>query len=181
MRSSHAAATADVVFDDPNLIADAGLVQAVGLAERIGLPGLIAEQVRMCGAANSGGANPAAKVMTLLVGMIAGPDSIDDVDRLRIAGMAAYSGRCGHGSSCAASNRSSPPPAKWTVRHLAPPRACSPPARARCCRPRHNTAHTRSSSRPSPMPSTPRWPARRTRIRAHHNRSLARPGRANFP
>ncbi len=32
------------------------------------------------------GANPAAKVMSLLAGMVAGADSIEDVDRLRNAG-----------------------------------------------------------------------------------------------
>lgn len=63
MRSSHNPAAVGVVFDDPNLIADAGLVQAVALAERIGVPDLVAEQVRIRGAANSGGANPAAKVI----------------------------------------------------------------------------------------------------------------------
>lgn len=35
---------------------------------------------------NSVGANPTAKVMTLLAGMVAGADSIDDLDRLRHAG-----------------------------------------------------------------------------------------------
>jgi Transposase DDE domain group 1 len=44
--------------------------------------------VRITGAANSAGANPAAKVMSLLAGMVAGADSIEDVDRLRQAGNA---------------------------------------------------------------------------------------------
>jgi hypothetical protein len=86
MQSSHAAGAVDVVFDDPNLIADAGLVPVVALAEQIGLPELVAEQVVITGAANSGGANPAAKVMSLLAGMVAGADSIEDIDRLRHAG-----------------------------------------------------------------------------------------------
>lgn len=86
MQSSHAAAAVDVVFDDPNLIADAGLVPVMALAERVGLPGLVAEHVAISGAANSAGANPAAKVMTLLAGMVAGADSIEDIDRLRHAG-----------------------------------------------------------------------------------------------
>jgi DDE family transposase len=84
MQSSHAAV--DVVFDDPNLIADAGLVPVVALAEQIGLPELVAEQVRITGVVNSAGAAPAAKVMSLLAGMVAGADSIEDVDRLRHAG-----------------------------------------------------------------------------------------------
>lgn len=86
MQSSHAAGAVDVVFDDPNLIADAGLVPVVALAEQIGLPELVAEHVAIHGAGNSAGANPAAKVMSLLAGMVAGADSIEDVDRLRHAG-----------------------------------------------------------------------------------------------
>jgi Transposase DDE domain group 1 len=86
MQLSHTAAAVDVVFDDPNLIADAGLVPVVALAERIGLPEVVAEHVTIHGAANSAGANPVAKVMSLLAGMLAGADSITDVDRLRHAG-----------------------------------------------------------------------------------------------
>lgn len=86
MQSSHAAGAVDVVFDDPNLIADAGLVPVVALAEQIGLPALVAEHVVITGAVNSAGANPEAKVMSLVAGMVAGADSITDVDRLRHAG-----------------------------------------------------------------------------------------------
>ncbi|HEX8935672.1 MAG TPA: transposase [Pseudonocardiaceae bacterium] len=89
MQSSHAASAVDVVFDDPNLIADAGLVAVVALAEQVGLPELVTDLVRITGAANSAGANPAAKVMSLPAGMVAGADSIEDVDRLRHAGNAA--------------------------------------------------------------------------------------------
>ncbi len=49
--------------------------------------GLVTDRVRITGAANSGGANAGAKVMTLLAGMVAGADSIEDVDRLRLGGM----------------------------------------------------------------------------------------------
>lgn len=62
MQSSHAATVLDVAFDDPNLIADAGLVPAVALAEQVGVPGLVEEHVTISGAANSAGANPGAKV-----------------------------------------------------------------------------------------------------------------------
>jgi len=58
----------------------------VALAEQVGLPGLVAELVTITGAGNSAGANPAAKVMSLLAGMVAGADSFADVDRLRHAG-----------------------------------------------------------------------------------------------
>ena len=88
MQSSHAASAVGVVFDDPNLIADAGLVPVVALAERAGLPELVTELVRIRGTANGAGANPAAQVMSLLAEMVAGADSIEDVDRLRHAGNA---------------------------------------------------------------------------------------------
>src|SRR5437763_10155740 len=86
MKVSHAAAAVDVAFDDPNLIADAGLVPVVALAGQVGLPALVAEHVVITRAANGAGANPAAKVMSLVAGMVAGADSIEDVDRLRHAG-----------------------------------------------------------------------------------------------
>jgi hypothetical protein len=86
MKVSHVAAVVDVAFDDPNLIADAGLVPVLALAEQIGLPELVAERVAIRGAANGAGANPAAKVCSLLAGMVAGADSIEDMDRLRHAG-----------------------------------------------------------------------------------------------
>src|SRR5215470_12805863 len=53
MQSSHAATAVDVAFDDPNLIADAGLVPpVVALAERIGLSELIFDHVSIGDAAN---------------------------------------------------------------------------------------------------------------------------------
>jgi len=86
MQSSHAATVVDVAFDDPNLIADAGLVPVIALAEQVGLPKLIVEHLAIVDAANSAGAHPAAKVMSLVAGMVAGADSIEDVDRLRQTG-----------------------------------------------------------------------------------------------
>jgi hypothetical protein len=86
MQSSHAATVVDVAFDDPNLIADAGLVPVIALAEQVGLPKLIVEHLAIVDAANSAGAHPAAKVMSLVAGMVAGADSIEDVDRLRRTG-----------------------------------------------------------------------------------------------
>lgn len=68
MRSSHAA------------------VHVSAIAERVGLPAL-ATQVRIEAAGNSGGAHPAAKVMSLLGAMCSGADSIDDADRLRHGAM----------------------------------------------------------------------------------------------
>jgi hypothetical protein len=87
MQSSHAPGAVLAAFDEPNLVADAGLVPVVRLAERAELPGLVREAVHMAGAGNSGGANPAAKVMTLVAAMCAGADSIQDTGRLRHGAM----------------------------------------------------------------------------------------------
>lgn len=86
MESLYAPAGVAVAFDEPNLIVDAGLVPVLGLAEQIGLPDLVAQRVRIEGAKNSAGAHPGAKVMSLVAGMLAGADSIDDIDRLRHTG-----------------------------------------------------------------------------------------------
>ena len=42
------------VFDDPNLIGAAGLVPVMALAEKAGLPDLVAEHVSVPGSASSG-------------------------------------------------------------------------------------------------------------------------------
>jgi hypothetical protein len=89
VRSTHSPARVDAVFDEPNLIADAGLVPVLRLAERARLGDLVADAVRITGAGNSGGANPVAKVLTLVAAMCAGADSIDDVDRVRHSAMPA--------------------------------------------------------------------------------------------
>jgi hypothetical protein len=87
VRSSHTASAVSARFDDPNLIADAGLIPVLRLAQRCGLPELAGETIRIVGADNSGGANPAAKLMSLVGAMVAGSDSIEDTDRLRHGGM----------------------------------------------------------------------------------------------
>jgi hypothetical protein len=74
-------------FDDPNLVADAGLVPVMGLAARGRLSELVGETVRIEGADNSGGAHPAAKVTSLIAAMCAGADSIEDADQLRHGAM----------------------------------------------------------------------------------------------
>jgi hypothetical protein len=71
------------VFDDPNLLAHAGLAPLMALAGRAGLPDLLAG-VRPGGPC---GVNAATKVACLLGGMAAGADSIDDMDLLRDGAM----------------------------------------------------------------------------------------------
>ena len=87
MQSSHAASVVSARFDDRNLVADAGLLPVMRLAERGRLSQMVREAVGIHGADNSGGANPAAKVTSLLAAMCAGADSIEDTDRLRHGAM----------------------------------------------------------------------------------------------
>ncbi|MGZ5366056.1 MAG: transposase [Mycobacterium sp.] len=86
MQSLYAATRVDVAFDDPNLVADAGLVPVIALAEQVGLPDLVLDHLAIVDADNSAGANPHCKVMSLVAGMAAGADSIEDIDRLRQTG-----------------------------------------------------------------------------------------------
>ncbi|MEU9190047.1 hypothetical protein AB0D14_37045 [Streptomyces sp. NPDC048484] len=83
----HSPARVFAAFDEPNLIAHAGLVPAVRLAERCGLPALVAEKVKLSGAKNGAGTAADAKVMSVVGGMVAGADSIDDLDVLRHGGL----------------------------------------------------------------------------------------------
>ena len=75
--SCHSSDRVEVVFDHPNLVSDSGLLLMATLAQRLGLPALVARWV------HTGAANPAVKVMSLVLGMIAGATSIDAMDRLR--------------------------------------------------------------------------------------------------
>ena len=72
------------VFDDPNLVSCAGLAPVLRLAERAGLQRLVAEHVRI---GTPGGANAQLKIPSLVAGMVAGADSIDDMGLLRHGGM----------------------------------------------------------------------------------------------
>ena len=78
-------------FDDPNLIACAGLVPVMALAQKAGLADLVTEHV---GVPGSPGANADLKVATLVAGMVAGADSIEDMDLARHGGMAKLFAGC---------------------------------------------------------------------------------------
>jgi hypothetical protein len=71
-------------FDDPNLVSRAGLVPVMALAERVGLPELLAEHVRPGGEC---GVSAPLKVSCLVAGMVAGADSVDDMGLLRHGAM----------------------------------------------------------------------------------------------
>jgi hypothetical protein len=74
-------------FDDRNLIKYGGLVSVVRLPERCGLPELGGGLLRWKSSVNSAGAYPVVKMLTLVFGMVAGADSIQDMDRLRHGAM----------------------------------------------------------------------------------------------
>lgn len=78
MKSSH---RFRAEFDDDNLIGVAGLVPALDLAERAGLSDLFGEHLRIdC-------PNAGLKATSVIGGMLAGADSIDDMDLLRHGAM----------------------------------------------------------------------------------------------
>ncbi|WP_326809833.1 hypothetical protein OIE62_39645 [Streptomyces scopuliridis] len=76
MQSSHAASAVSAAFDDRNLVAYAGLVPVMRLAERCGLGRLVTEKVKLPGGKNGAGAAPGAKVACIVGGMAAGAYSM---------------------------------------------------------------------------------------------------------
>ncbi len=84
MQVSHAATAAVASFDEPNLVSSAGLLPIMRLAEKAGLR-VLAD--RWLSVPTDKGANPGLKVASLVGGMVAGADSIDDMAVLRHGGM----------------------------------------------------------------------------------------------
>jgi hypothetical protein len=81
---SHTSAATSAVFDDPNLVASTGLVPVMSLADSAGLAALAADHLSV---PTDKGANAGLKVSSLVAGMVAGADSIDDMSLLRHGGM----------------------------------------------------------------------------------------------
>ena len=84
MQLCHTRSATSVCFDDPNLVSAAGLVPVLALADAAGLRALADEHVSVRG---DKGANAGLKVASLVAGMVAGADSIDDMALLRHGGM----------------------------------------------------------------------------------------------
>ena len=84
MRVSHRFPAISTVFDDPNLVSCARLAPTMALAQRAGLADLVAHTLALKA---KGGVNAHLKVPALVAGMVAGADSIDDMDLLRHGGM----------------------------------------------------------------------------------------------
>lgn len=84
MQLSHTLPVVAASFDDPNLVSAAGLVPVMKLAERAGLTALAKQHLSV---PTDKGANAGLKVASLVGGMLAGADSIDDMAVLRHGGM----------------------------------------------------------------------------------------------
>jgi hypothetical protein len=84
MRLSHTLGRISTVFDDPHLVGSAGLVPVMGLARKAGLERLVGQHLSV---PTDKGANAGLKVASLVAGMVAGADSIDDMALLRHGGM----------------------------------------------------------------------------------------------
>jgi hypothetical protein len=84
MRRSGQRAVSRAVFDDPNLISTAGLVPTMALAQKARLAELADSHTSI---PTDKGANAGAKVFSLVAGMVAGADSIDDMALLRHGAM----------------------------------------------------------------------------------------------
>lgn len=88
MKLPHAWSKATPLFDDERLVSSAGLVPVMALAEQAGLSELVAERVRLGQTrVASAGVNPAGKLSSIIAGMAAGADSIDDLQVIRSGGM----------------------------------------------------------------------------------------------
>jgi DDE family transposase len=85
---SHTFAAASAVFDEDNVVSCAGLVPVMTLAAQTGLSQLLADKISIpAPKIKSGSANPSPKLTTVIAGMCAGADSIDDLDVVRSGGM----------------------------------------------------------------------------------------------
>jgi hypothetical protein len=88
VKVSHKFVDGSAVFDEDHLVSCAGLVPVMTLAEHTHLPDLRTEKISITTTKfASGAADPAPKLLTLIAGMCAGADSIDDIDLLRSGGM----------------------------------------------------------------------------------------------
>ena len=88
MKVSHRFKADSAVFDDDHLVSCAGLVPVMTLAEQTGLIELLDSRIHIAEPKiASGSANPVPKLATVIAGICAGADSIDDLDIVRSGGM----------------------------------------------------------------------------------------------
>jgi hypothetical protein len=84
MQLCHTSSATSAAFDDPNLVSSAGLVPVLAMARSARLRELADRHLRV---PTDKGANAGLKVTSLVAGMVAGADSIDDMALLRHGGM----------------------------------------------------------------------------------------------
>jgi len=84
MQLSHTLPVDSATFDEPNLVSSAGLVPLMALAEEAGLGRLGEEHLTV---PTDKGANAGLKLSSLVAGMVAGADSIEDLALLRHGAM----------------------------------------------------------------------------------------------
>ena len=85
-----------IAFDDHRLVANAGLLLPVTLAQRLGLSQLVDRHVDLGRA--PGRANTGDKMLTLVASALAGGDCIDDAAVLRAGGVGQVLGCVGQGA-----------------------------------------------------------------------------------
>ena len=112
MGSSHTLDQLDTCFDDTHAVANAGLLLAATLAERLGIEQAADALIDL--GERPGAHRPGRKLLTLVHSLLAGGDCIDDADLLRCGQTASV---LGHrvmapstlGRSCAGSPSGRPP------------------------------------------------------------------------
>ena len=148
-----------IAFDDPRLVANAGLLLPVTLAQHLGLREVVDSHVDLGDA--PGRANPGDKLLTLVASALAGGDFIDDADVLRTGGTAgAIHSRPGSIASPAIACLTAPTapdpstrlPNRPTESHRPGPRLSSP-------------AYCPADPAPAPLPRTATGPIYRNRAR----------------
>ncbi len=92
MPVSHTPDRLDIVFDDGNLVAHAGLALTSQLAARLRVRKLVRERLHL-DPGIPGSANADLKAMTLISALLAGAECIDDVDLLRSGATASVIGQ----------------------------------------------------------------------------------------
>jgi hypothetical protein len=84
----HPWSKATPLVDEEHLVSSAGLVPVMALADQAGLSELVDGRVRLGRTrVASAGVNPAGKVASIIAGMAAGADSIEDLQMIRSGGM----------------------------------------------------------------------------------------------
>lgn len=91
MQVSHKPSAVSVSFDEPNLVSCAGLLPAMTLARHAGLHDLADQHLSV---PTDKGANAGLKLASLVAGMVAGADCIDDMALLRHGAMTKVFNAC---------------------------------------------------------------------------------------